>query len=420
MSGAQPFSPRAVLGLVVAGAVSFLVLLYAIGQGLTGEGNDGGGHVLSKGLTGYAALAMLLEKRGFDVVRSRDAGRLDEPGLLVLTPPHQADVEELRAAIEARRRIGPTLIVLPKWLAIPARGEGVRPGWVVTGGTGSAELIGRFDEHLEPRIGRVARADFAPIGTAAALRRPSAVQSLAVKEEALLALVRGKDGAALIGYLNDNGVYPALDEWSGWGQPDEPDRELLPVVIVAEPDLLDNLGLADRATALNALALFRMLRREYPGPVIFDTTFNGLGRTRNMLTLAFTPPFAAATLALILAAFAAAWRAFARFGPPRLTARGIAFGKTALVESSAGLIRRTGRIRLLGAPYAALVLHRLARTLGLPVSATPEQIDAAQQRRGIAGAQYSRLSAALATARKPHDLVRAATALHALEKDLAR
>jgi len=244
-------------------------------------------------------------------------------------------------------------------------------------------------------------------------------QSLTAREDGLVPLVR-RDDKILVGYLNDDGSYPALDRWSGWDPPEDSDEDLHPVVIVAEPDLLDNRGLGNRRTALNALKLIRATQGDAAGPITFDVTLNGLGRARNLLTLAFSPPFVAATLAMILAALAAAWRAFVRFGPPRLAARPLAYGKTALVENSAGLIRRAGRIRLLGAPYAALVAHRLQRALGLPAAAPTEAIDAAQARRGLAGPAFTAEREALAAARKPHDLVRHAAALHAIERALSR
>ena len=402
MSATPTFSPRAALGLVAVGAVAFLALLYAIGAGLTGGGNNGGAHVLSKGLTGYAGLAELLENTGVEVVRARDPARLDDAGLLVLTPPHDADEAEVKRIVEARRHIGPTLVVLPKWVEIPAQGAEAKTGWVALAGTRRARWIGALGEGLDVELGQ------------------RTAQSLAITTDAAIPLVRDEHAKAQVAYLNDDGSYPALDDWSGWDPPDEPDDGLFPVVIVAEPDLLSNRGMADKTTALAALDLLRAAREDAAGPVIFDVTLNGLGRARNLLTLAFTPPFLAATLALLLAALAVGWRSFIRFGPPRLAARPIAHGKTALVENSAGLIRRAGRIRLLGAPYAALVTQRILRALGLPPGSVPAAIDSAQARRGLTGAAFTAEAAALAAARKPADLVRHDAALQTIEKGLSR
>ena len=108
---------------------------------------------------------------------------------------------------------------------------------------------------------------------------------------------------------------------------------LQPIIVVFEPDLLDNYGMAGAA---NALLADRLVHAATDGArvVNFDLTLNGFARTPNLLTLAFTPPFLAATLCLLLAALAVGWRAFLRFGPPRTATRAIAFGKRALVANA--------------------------------------------------------------------------------------
>ncbi len=51
-------------------------------------------------------------------------------------------------------------------------------------------------------------------------------------------------------------------------------------------------------------------------------------------------------------------QAFGRFGPARARERAIAFGKEALVDNSAALVRKAGRERIMGKRYAALVRER--------------------------------------------------------------
>ena len=420
MSNIPAFSPRAALGLVAVGVIAFAVMIYAIGTGLVGGGNDGGAHALSKGLTGYAGLASLLEASGVEVVRARDPAQLTAAGLLILTPPHDADGAEVAKIVEAHRYSGPTLVVMPKWVQLPAAGNAAKPGWVTLAGTRRAGWTGSLAKGLDVALGRVESADCALGGQAVALGDGNAMQSLTIAKDAAIPLVTGSRETTLVAYLNDSGSYPALDEWSGWVPSDKPDDDLFPLVIVAEPDLLDNRGLANKPVALAALALLRRVRDGDTGPVIFDVTLNGLGRARNLLSLAFTLPFLAATVALLLASLAVAWRGFIRFGPPRVAGRAVAYGKTALVENSAGLIRRAGRIRLLGAPYAALVTQRTLRALGLPPGSDPAAIDSAQNRRGSIGTRFTTEAAALVAARKPADLVRHAAALQAIEQGLTR
>jgi hypothetical protein len=199
---------------------------------------------------------------------------------------------------------------------------------------------------------------------------------------------------------------------------------LQPLVIVAEPDLLDNYGMAREENARLAMALVAAMDESRNQPVMFDLTLNGHARTSNLLTLAFTPPFLAATLCLLLAAIVIAWRAFLRFGPPRKTARAIAFGKRALVANSAGFVRRTRRLHLVTLPYADRARATLSRALGLARQPTPEQAERAIDRslaaRAPGAAPFSQIAARLRSASSVPQAVNAARELHALERKLKR
>jgi hypothetical protein len=153
-------------------------------------------------------------------------------------------------------------------------------------------------------------------------------------------------------------------------------------------------------------------------------TLNGHARSSNLLTLAFTPPFLATTLCLLLAAALVGWRAFVRVGLPRKQGRAIAFGKTALVANAAGLMRRTRRLHLVTRPYLDRSRERLVRALALPrqadAEATDRAIDRALKVRAPDAPAYSATAAKLLSARHPHDAVRAARDLHSLERKLVR
>jgi hypothetical protein len=191
------------------------------------------------------------------------------------------------------------------------------------------------------------------------------------------------------------------------------------LTVVFEPDLFNNYGLADRSRARLAAEVIELAREGQDVPIVFDLTLNGLGASKNLLTLAFAPPFLAATLCLILALAVVAWRAFGRFGPPLAEARSIAFGKARLAANAAGFIRRSGRLHLLGPPYVALVARRLASAFGLR-SADPAAIDAALARRAPDTAPFTQLAARLESARGPSQTLRAAHALKSLERTVAK
>lgn len=423
--GANPFSRWAVLGIVVVGAALFVALLWMIATGAGFEsGNDGKAHAEGRGLNGYAALAGYLDRRGYAVTLGKSRGGLDKPGLLVLTPPAQADGKEINRIVAARRYVGPTLVITPKWLALPAdsRQKGAKRGWVNLQGIAPPRWEGFLDE-LSAKVSPMTAAGWQGAGLSGKLPRTRFVMSGA--GTGLVRLIHADETQTLAGFMDDGGTYPRLEAmaqdrvlYSG------EEEDLYPLVIVFEPDLLDNYGMARFENARLAEALVGAMEVKPGDPITFDMTLNGFGRSRNLLTLAFTPPFLAATLCLLMAALILGWRAFLRFGPPLAAERAIAFGKRALVANSAGLVRRSRRLHLIGAPYADRSRERLMRALALPRSMPGEEADAAIDRalasRKADAEPFSAISARLRHARKPHDLVKAARDLHALERMLTR
>lgn len=429
--GASPFAPRTILAVLVVGAGAFVLFLYAIGAGLdAGNDRNGGAHAAANGLNGFAGLARLLKAQGHEVSLSRSEARLQDPALLVLTPQLGADGERLSEIIEERRFIGPTLVILPKWLAIEAsevRSTKAPTGWVVLGNAVDPGWLDEI-EWLEDATAKIAaRKRWEGMGLSGTLPVPDKAlafdsASLQVNDwPSLLPLVRDEDGDVLAGFFNDAGSYQALEDASGFDPPEQIDENLWPVVVVAEPDLMNNFGLADLERARLAQALVvAALDYDSEMPVVFDLTFAGLGRSQNLLTLAFTPPFLAATLCLLLAALVIAWRGFRRFGPPVAEAPTLAKGKRQLARNGASLVERARRLHLLGPPYAALVGARIAEALAIR-EPDPEAREAAIARvlaaRGIA-ADYAERAEALRRARHPADLLRAAGALRTIERTL--
>lgn len=446
--GTQPFARGAVLALVLVGAGLFVGLLWYLGH-VGPPANNGGGHGAGRGLNGYAALAALAENDGFAVSRTRSKTALDQPGVLVLTPLPDTEGKTIADIVDKRRHIGPTIVISPKWMAAPLESKLHRPrGWTRLTGIalpqwrGFADDVtvtlndGQEDRNRAYRAGGWRMAD----GRRGPLPDDGAVESGTGAE--LVPLVTSGDGRTLAAYRDDNGRYPALDALAGVTTPpvpddapddedaefdaqaDGPDMTRQPLILVFEPDLFDNYGLRNRQTALLALGVLRAAARESgSGQITFDLSLAGLGGRPNLLTLAFEPPFLAATLGLILALLAVGWRAFCRFGPPRVGVAAIPPGKTTLVVNSAGLIRRAGRLHLVCGPYADALRERLAARLGLrrgvPAQHTDALIDAHLERIAPDAMPFSQAVAHLTSARKAPDAVRAAQTLHALEKDLA-
>ena len=429
---ASPFSPRVTLGLVLFGAVSFVLLLWMIGTGI-GDPKPGasGGHAMGKGLNGYAALSTYLEKRGFDVSAVQSRAALKRPGLLILTPLHEASGEEMEKVVSNRREIGPTIVVVPKWRAmpLPRRTIQVKEGFVTLVDAAMPDWEGFYDDitlnggalKTGPRPG-----GWEASGLIGQLPKPDKVFSGAGEYVIPLAMGEGTE-QILAGYISDGGDYPALRRQTvryDEGELEEEPIVQYPVVFVFDADLFNNYGMSQAANARLAEQIIRASLNEGYKAVAFDLTLVGYGRSPNLLTLAFTPPYLAATLCLLLAAGVALWRTYRRFGPPLLGGQAIAFGKRALVANAAGLIHRARRLHLLGTPYADAARDRLARALALPAKLGHEQAEAAIDRalaaRSPGSAAFSAVAANLRAARRPTDLLRAARHLHALERTLTR
>ena len=473
---ASPFSPRTALIMVLVGALGFAALLWSIGSGMADpEPQPSGAHISGKGLTGYAALGAYLTARGYTVSASQSRGALRQPGLLILTPLHNAKPDDLESVIKAHRMVGPTILIMPKWLAnelpkVPPNPK-VRKGFVALLDARPPQWPGFHDElsvALEP-LGEAAGAgEWHGLGLNGQMADPAQVVSGSGKW--LVPLIRAGNNARIVaGYLSDGGYYPALRELASEPEPEFDDNaataaaasqptddgsvassdaagragipitvdlppttfakpvdysDAYPLIIVFDPDLLNNYGLARQENAVLAEALFGAALDGADKNAVFDLALAGYGRSQNLLQLAFTPPFLAATLCLLLAAMVALWRAYNRFGPPLLTSRSIAFGKRALVANAAGLLRRARRLHLVGAPYADAARERLAKALALPLRLDPMATEAAIDRALAARAPheppFSSVTADLRSARKPRDLLRAAQRLHALERILLR
>lgn len=425
---ASPFRRNAVMIMFLVGFAAFVALLYGLGTGdRLASGKNGQAHGASNSIVGYKALAGMLEKTGIPVEYSRTAAGLDKEGLLILTPAPYSDPEELDQIAQNRAYIGPTLIILPKWRvgSLPT----LKKGWVQRTGLFGDEMgVAMLGEIAEVEIS-VPQESANSTKSGALVLAPSAV-SMNVPRPANPVTISGdnlrdivsdpKTGDALVAYVDDGGVYAQLDslEESQITDEEDIDASYFPIVIVADADLLNNAGLADRKTAAHALDLIAAVSAGGDSRVTFDLTFNGLGSAENLLTLAFEPPFLSATICLIIAALAAAWMAFNRFGPPAPDKRSIEFGKTALVNNSAGFIHRMQREYLVADPYADMIQKQAARAAGFPSTADPSEIRRRLDELGeVDGNRFTALVHALSRATNSRETADRAAALYHWKKE---
>lgn len=390
--GKGAFSPLTMIALVVVGVVSLtgLGVLSAYAPELK-SGNDGGTHGLSKSSVGFGGIVRLLQATGVPVVMSRGAlGPGAQGSLLVLTPTTQTPPDQ----IADRDHVGPTLIVLPKWNALPEADE---PGWVSTLGTvAPSDALDVLPDDIRPGTRIAQKAGL----VAARLQRPDGERLGGPLEIETFQTISGRDwipvvvdqrGAAVVALRRDTQVY-----------------------VLAEPDLLNTQGLKRLAGAQVAVGILDVVRADGEA-VVFDLTLNGFQRTRSLLRLMLEPPLLGVTLVIAALFVVAGFQAAARFGPAREKRRAVALGKQALADNTAGLVRLAGREHRMASPYAVLVRAAAARAIGAPRRLSEPELDAFLDRVGAQSgteARYSTLATRAAEARTAGDLMAVARDLH--------
>lgn len=399
------FNPRLIAAVVAIGVIAFIALwaLIALGPQI-GDGNDGGGHALSKAAPGYAGIVDLAERAGADVELRRKAGPTryyaHDP-LLILTPTARTRTEEMRELLAGLGE-APALVILPKWSAGRADAKAPKPGWV---GSGIALLppMRLLPEDIfgPVRMGRARWGNDDARGRigARAIRLVEPGQLHTVRGARLEPLIVASDGSALLARVRDRNLY-----------------------VLADPDLVNNLAFASRDKAAAAANLIDAIAEDAGADALaFDLTLNGFGAQRSLLRFAFVPPFIGITLCLIAAGLFALWQAWARFGPAIRPGRAIPVSKAALIANSADLIKQARReIDGAGAyvkSQRSAIVRRLHAPAGLSDAETDAWIDR-HQRGG--GESFSALARRLPLARSTHEFLSDAQALHAIRKDLLR
>ncbi|AZO30118.1 DUF4350 domain-containing protein [Mesorhizobium sp. M1B.F.Ca.ET.045.04.1.1] len=344
-----PFSRRTlfwgIFASLLAAAGFFLLSTYAPDF----RQPEGGGTPLSKGGTGYAGLVEWLKltngqappmARGEKDLESALASTF----LLIVTIAPESDPATLQRIVKLRSGKD-TLFVLPKWQTMPLLGH---DGWETKverlPSTVVNDWLGRLDKAKlgegKPTVDRI---DVQ--GRKIAV--PDELQWVADEHP----LISAGDGKAILTELDNEPFY-----------------------ILTDPDFINNAALKDPQKAAAALDMIAMLEPA-KGAVMFDLTLHGIGQNYDLAKLLVEPPFLALTLSVLTAAALAFLHGLGRFGPPRTEGRAIAFGKRALVDTTAMLLKRAGRLQELGDRYAALMRQRAAALLGAPHGLQGEALD---------------------------------------------
>ncbi|MDX8452643.1 DUF4350 domain-containing protein [Mesorhizobium sp. VK9D] len=310
---------------------------------------EGGATPFSKGGTGYAGIVEWLKlTNGQAPPMARGEKDLASPlastFLLVVTIAPGSDPAALDRLVKLRSGKD-TLFVLPKWQTMPLLG---REGW-------ETKIERLPNSVVNDWLGRLAKAKLGE-GEPTVDKIDVQGRKIAVPDELQWVadddpLVAAGDGRAILTELDSEPFY-----------------------ILTDPDFLNNAALGDEQKAGAALDMIAMLEPA-KGAVMFDLSMHGIGGNYDLAKLLVEPPFLALTLSVLVAAALAFLHGLGRFGPPRAEGRAIAFGKRALVDTTATLLKRAGRLQGLGDRYATLVRQRAGALLGAPHGLQGEALD---------------------------------------------
>ena len=409
------FSPKVVLGMIVAGIFGFsaFVVLSTYAPDLK-SGDDGEAHALSKSAVGYGGMVRLLKTLGEPVLVTRRVQPLDQgAALLVLAPDIGVDRQVYLKAVVTPST---TLLAPPKWRGGP---DPLHKGWISQPTSLEAnDLAGLFKA---VNLGKVTTA--IDKGTAAhrLTGAPGGEMAGLVFETGPIRNLRTLSGGDLVPVLSDERGQTVLAR-----------RGESHVYVLSDPDLLNTMGLKDVRTARTGVGILRILRdgavgRQHNRTIAFDVTLNGFSRSQSILKLAFEAPFVGATLCLVAAALLMGLHAAARFRAVRRGERALALGKEALIDNSAGLIRMARREPALAPRYAELQRAAAVRALGglrhggqrLEGQALIDFLDRQGQRFGAADSA-SRLDEETRTVRSLGDLMKVAVRWHQWRLEMTR
>jgi hypothetical protein len=389
----------AALWLVLVGVLSFMgmLLLSAYAPELR-DGDDGGQHALSRSAVGYGAMVELLRAQGESVIVSRgnpNPGRA--VGLVFVTP----DINHKASDVIDVDRPGPRIVVLPKWATGP---DPRHKGWVTRAGQyNPAQIAAQFLRPYAPR--------------SILQRRKGAARPALYRIDGSQALDFPRPGP-VTGFqtLSGEGWTPiVVDERGGivLGRIGE-------VYVLSDPDLINTQGLKDLRTARAAMGIVGLTRGK--GPIVFDATLHGFQRDRSFLRLIFGPPFLGATICALAAALLMGLHAAVRFGPAIRPPRAFAFGKQALADNTAGLIRMARREHRMAERYAVYHRGAVARAIGAPRELEGAGLDAFLDRLSRQAGQpaFTDLLDEARAASNPGELMTIARKLHHWRTEMSR
>jgi len=358
-------------------ALFVITFIYILTSPVGSQGRSQGSNTYSVSAVGFKGLVDLLDGLDLRVLSSRRAsGQLCGPStpLVLLEPPLSGPSGMTLAEMisQAESREARIVVVLPKWISQPKSGRSDWAGevWPLP------SLAPR--EVLSELLGR-------ELGTSTIIRldRPSAIgwqASFVMAELPFLPYPQLMSPRI-------SGLDPLI--WSGSGvlAARIQGRE---IVVVSDPDLMNNVGLA---AAGNAVLSHRLLVGEpATRALVFDETLHGFTAAPSIWRELFRFPLNLVAIQLTILLITAVWIGSLRFGPaesppPRYTA-----GATTLIDATGRLFSLASRPRDALRRYWKVMLRRMSEEIAQHPGSGPRRtqdeviahLNAIGRRRGAA------------------------------------
>jgi hypothetical protein len=321
----QVFSDRtaAVLVIVAAGTLCFGMFLGVFG-GEIFDAPSAGTDSFSRSAIGHHAFAVLLERAGISVHKSRrdSAGKVNNAGLLIIAEPAEPDTPANRNSVfqQLIRRDVPTLLVLPKYDGDPSPGQ---PGHVERVSWRHPDLVAQLTSSILPADVRIFRPGVLELGewrldTLDVSPSLPAPQLLIGDLVPVLECDAGVLLASVVGLARD-----------------------APLWVLSDPDLLANHAIGRQRNAELMLAIVEQLRRP-DGNVVFDEVVHGHGVIPSIWRELMSFPLSLVSIHIVLILAVLLWSQLPRFGAAVAPAPPLGAGKAALVQNIAELLLLAG------------------------------------------------------------------------------
>jgi hypothetical protein len=358
----SPFTPRTLAAwltaVVILGAAAAYFTMFADFR----PGDAVGPSTFSRSAIGHAGIADVLRRQGIGVVKSRSdsVGKLRAGDVLIVAEPNIVlPPQQLRSLLAART----VLLVLSKRAGQRSRD---RPEWI--------ERVTLLPENSAAPLLDVA-------GIKAEIVRAPASSAWSLNEIGPQPMIRAP--MQLITSIRLRPVVAAADGMLV--------AELLTnnrrLVILSDPDIIQNHAIGESENAAFAVALINRLRGRN-GKVVFDETVHGyVEQTAAPWILLFEFPFLLATLHGVVAIGLLLWATMGRFGAPLPPPPALASGKYGLIQNTAKLFEFAGYQVVMVQRYVQALVRDVGRQLhgpaGLSEIDTVAWLDRVGRARGV-------------------------------------